>query len=166
MLSSIDSQMTDLKTLRSKYSNNIILSYLNINSVRNKLNDLKSVIFPCVDLVCIAESKLDDSFPESQFMVPGFKTYRFDVTADSGGLLMFVNDTIPSRTLTHNLPTDIQCIPIELNLRKQKWLILGIYRPPSQNLKSFIENISNQLDVISVYYDNINCSGRFQCYPI
>ena len=61
-------------------------------------------------------------------MVPGFKKpYRFDATAVSGGLLTYVNESIPSRVLPHRLPPDIQCIPIELNLRKQKWLILGIY---------------------------------------
>ena len=124
------------------------------------------MVFKNVDLVCIAETKLDQSFPESQFACDGFKKpYRFDVTNSSGGLLLYVNESIPSRLLPHSLPTDIQCIPIELNLRKQKWLVVSIYRPPSQSIKYFVEKISDQLDLFSAKYDNIIVLGDFNATP-
>ena len=40
-------------------------------------------------MLVIAETKLDDSFPTSQFVIPGFKKpYRLDVSVKAGGLLV------------------------------------------------------------------------------
>ena len=167
MISNKNDTLSNLRSLRSSNPKNVVLSYINVNSIRNKLNDLKNVVFNNVDLVCIAETKLDESFPESQFVCAGFKKpYRFDVTDKSGGLLLYVNESIPSRILPHNLPPDIQCIPIELNLRKQKWLVFNIYRPPSQSIKYFVEKISDQLDIFSTNYDNVILLGDFNDTPL
>ena len=84
-----------------------------------------------IDVICIAESKLYSYFPESQFRIPGYTIpYRHDVTGDSGGLLIYVKETIPSKILTDfTLPKEIQAIPIELNFRKSKWLLLLFIDP-------------------------------------
>ena len=55
-----------LKSLRIYNHSNIIVSYLNINSIRNKLDDLKLIIDENVDILCIAETKTDESFPTAQ----------------------------------------------------------------------------------------------------
>ena len=95
------------------------------------------------------------SLPESLFLLPGFhKPYRLDKTATSGGLLVYVRSSIASRLMNlHQLPTDIQLIPIELNLRKQTWLSLALYRPRDQNLSYFIDIISELLDVYAKNYE-------------
>ena len=49
--------MKDLYSLR-KYLQNIIISYLNLNSIRNKSNDLNILISDPVDILCVAQSKL------------------------------------------------------------------------------------------------------------
>ena len=41
---------------------------------------------------------------------------------------------------------DIQVIPVELNLRKEKWLLLASYRPPCQNQKYFLDNMETLID--------------------
>ena len=88
---------SELDKLRLKHPKNVILAYLNINSVRNKLHDLHNMINKNVDVLCIAETKLDDSFPEGQFLLDGFhKPFRLDKSATSGGLLCYVNSTIPA----------------------------------------------------------------------
>ena len=61
-----DSLNTDLKTLRCSFPKNVILSYININSIRNKLDNLQSIINNTVDILAIAEPKIDDSFPMHQ----------------------------------------------------------------------------------------------------
>ena len=95
-------------------------------------------------------------------MAAGFKKpYRFNVSDTSGGLMIYVNEAIPSRRIPSSLPPDIQCIPIELNLRKQKWLVLSIYRHHSQTLQYFIDKISNQLDLFYKDYDNVILLGDF-----
>ena len=82
--------------VRQRYPQNIIISYLNINSIRNKLNNLKTLISDSVgkENLSIAESKLDESFSNGEIALEGFKKpYRLDVTASSGGLLIYAKAT-------------------------------------------------------------------------
>ena len=162
-----DSLNTDLKTLRCSYPKNVIFSYININSIRNKLDNLQSIINNTVDVLAIAETKIDDSFPSSQFNLKGYKKpYRLDINSKSGGLLIYVNNDITSRKPKHlTTALDIQAIPVELNLKKQKWLIISIYRPPKQCLSYFLEEISNLLDMSIKTYENIVLMGDFNAEP-
>ena len=53
-----------------------------------------------IDILAIAETKLNKSFPEQQFFSEGYKLpYRHDQTHKSGGLLVYINKDIPSRRL-------------------------------------------------------------------
>ena len=137
-----------LKALRNKHPKNIIISYINMNSIMNKFTNFASLIQNSVDVLVIAVTKLDASFPTSQFEIPGFKTpYRLDVSSSSGGLLVYVTDRIVSRGLWGApVQGDIQVIPVELNLRKDKWLLLASYRPPCQNQKYFLDNMETLID--------------------
>ena len=77
-----------------------------------------------VEIVSIAETKLDYSFPNPQFLIPNFQQpFRLDISRNSGGLLVFVRSSIPARMLS-------QVIPFEINLRKEKSLFLSVYKPP------------------------------------
>ena len=150
------------------HKNNVIFSYININSIRNKLKDLSAIVGEEVDILSIAETKLDISFPEAQFMLANFKKpYRFDVTDTSGGLLTYVNRNITSRQLFPCLiPSDIQIIVVELKLRKHNWLLFSIYRPPSQNLKYFLENLTLLIDYYALTYENLVIMGDFNDTPL
>ena len=60
---------------------------------------------------------------------------------------MYVNENIPSRLLKeHVIPNDAEIMRVEINLRKQKWIILGIYHPPNLNEKYFFDNLSRCID--------------------
>ena len=128
-----------LKSLRIHNHSNIIVSHLNINSIRNKFDDLKLVIDENVDILCIAETKIDESFPTAQFILPGYhKPYRLDITDKQGGLLVYIKSHLSFKLLSiHNTSNDIQVIPFELNLREKKWMFMCIYRPPKQNSQYF-----------------------------
>ena len=80
----------------------------------------------------MAERKLDSSFSESHFLLPGIrKPFRLDVTTRKGGLLVFVNNDIPSKYLRNfHLPGDIQAIPLEINLKQCKILLVSRYIDP------------------------------------
>ena len=69
----------DLKALRLKNFNKLILAHLNINSLRNKFEFLISLIKDNTDFLMISETKLDQSFPTNQFMINGFSIpFRLD----------------------------------------------------------------------------------------
>ena len=46
-----------LKRLRHSHLNNVIFSYLNINSSRNKFGNLDNLVDRNIDILCIAETK-------------------------------------------------------------------------------------------------------------
>lgn len=145
----MNGDLVRLKSLRYKFPKNIILSYLNINSVRNKLSDLGFLIGELVDILSIGETKIDDSFPSSQLYLPNFKApYRLDITSQSGGLLTFVRN-VPSRKLTDltdfKIPSDIQIITIELNLKNRKRLLFSVYKPPKQYPRYFLDKLSDAI---------------------
>ena len=53
---------------------NPIVGYLNINSLRNKIDNPREVCKKVqIDVLCINETKLDDSFPDSQFKINGYQ---------------------------------------------------------------------------------------------
>jgi len=92
----------------------------------------------------------------------GYKQpYRLDISSKSGGLLVFVKSDIPSKLLSgFETPKGYQFVSIELNLRKQKWLIVSIYRPPSLNIDTFLNCLSNLLDFYASY-DRVIVMGDF-----
>ena len=114
--------MDSFKVVRLQNPKNIIFSYIHINSIRNKFRSLCSLISSHVDILSIAETKLDYSFHNAQFLIPNFRQpFRLDVSRNSGGLLVFVRSSTPARMLSnYRLPPDIQAIRPEINLRKEK----------------------------------------------
>ena len=91
---------SELKLLRLKYPKNIIISYININSIRNKFTGFSEMIGENIDILVISETKIDASFPTSQFLINGFKSpYRLDVSGNSGGILVYVRASSFRNTL-------------------------------------------------------------------
>ena len=65
--------------------NKIIFAHLNINSIRNKFDQLADLIKKKkkkkkkIDVLMISESKIDDYFPDSEFFLDEYSTpYRLD----------------------------------------------------------------------------------------
>ena len=62
-------------------------------------------------------------------------------------------------------PSDIQMIPVEINLKKQKWCAIAIYTPPSQCKNYFITELTKILDKCRVSYENTVILGDFNMQP-
>ena len=57
-----------LNELSKEHQNNPIIGYLNKNSLRNKINDLRKICRKTqIHILCIDETKLDESFPDVRF---------------------------------------------------------------------------------------------------
>ena len=108
----LDEIFQDLRNVRLKNLGRIILANLNINSVRNKFDQLKTIIKDNVDILILTETKIDASFPEAQFNIDGYsKPFRLDTNSYGGGLLIFVREDIPCKQLVkHTFPNDIEGI--------------------------------------------------------
>ena len=107
------------------------------------------------------------SFPVNQFKIEGYKTpYRLDISQNKGGIMAYINENIPSRRLMKTtIPRDIQIIPFEINIRKRKWLILAIYKPPNQNHDYFLCQLKIVLDTYLCLYQDFILIGDFNLQP-
>ena len=154
--------LSKIKNLWLSNVNRIVIGNLNINSLPNKFNQLKELVLKYVDMLVLTETKLDDSFPNSQFLVDGFsEPFRIDRNRSGGGIVIYVRENIPSKLLTrHFFPNDIEGLFVELGFRKYKWLLLGTCHPHSQSDQYFFENVDKALDKYS-YYDKILLEGNF-----
>ena len=61
-----------LKNIRNSNVNKLTFGHLNINSLRNKSDQLTEMVKGFADIFLISESKLDDSFSERQFIIDGY----------------------------------------------------------------------------------------------
>ena len=78
--------------LRLKYPRNPLIGYLNINSLRNKIIDVRELIGRLqLDYFVISETKLDSSFPSAQFHAGDYeRRNRRDRNESGVGLIEFV----------------------------------------------------------------------------
>ena len=107
----------DLKALRLKNVNKMIIAHLNINSLRNKFEFLISVIKDNIDIFKISETKLDQSFPANQFMTNGFSApFKLDQNHKGGGIILYIREDIPSR-LVSTESSQVEGFFVEINLR-------------------------------------------------
>ena len=90
------------------------MSHININSIRNKFELLVEAVMGNVDILMVTETKIDETFPTSQFIIPGFTSlYRFDRTKDGGGILVYIREDTPSKLLNISyIASDIECLGI------------------------------------------------------
>ena len=58
-----------LKSLRSNHPQKIIIGHININSIRYKFDILKPMLTEVFDILIISETKLDDSFSDTQWKI-------------------------------------------------------------------------------------------------
>ena len=121
--------------MKAQSSDKLILGHLNIKSVRNKFEALKFLIGNNIDILLISETKLDHSFPSTQFLIKGSSaSYRFDRNSKGGGLLFYIREDIPSKILTYNSNCDIETLLAEISLSKRNWLLNGSYNPTKSQI--------------------------------
>ena len=63
---------SELKNLRLKNVGRLVVGYLNINSVRNKFEGLKDFVSDHIDVLMVAETNIDNSFPKGQLFIQGY----------------------------------------------------------------------------------------------
>ena len=110
-----------LREIRVENVGRIVIGTLSINSIASKFEKLKVIISNSLDILVIQETKLDSSFPDSQFLMDGYrKPYRLDRNRH-GGVMVYITEDIPSRELQkHHFTKTVEGLFIEVNLRKKQ----------------------------------------------
>ena len=152
----------DLKALRLKNFNKLIIVHLNINSLRNKFEFLISLTKDNIDILMISETKLDQSFPTNQFMMNGFGApFRLDRNDKGSGIILYIREDIPSR-LVSTESSQVEGFFVEINLRnKKKWLLCCCCNPKKDFITQDLHALSKSFDVLTSKYDNLLFVGDF-----
>ena len=151
------------KTLRNKNKHNPFIAYLNVNSFRHKIHDVRNLISEIEpEVITISETKIDGTFPDAQFIIDGYQNpglYIKDRNQHGGGLITYIKRGIPHKRLPKIEPENLEITCIELTFGKRKWGYVTIYRPPNQNMKAFFTDLCKCLEQITNHYDHIIVTG-------
>ena len=157
------SDLDILNGLTSKNLNRVLIGYLNINSLRNKFEILVSSIAVNLDILMISETKLDESFPVSQFFRSGFENpIRLDRSSSGGGITLYTREGIPFKSLKSNcLSANTEAFLVEVKINKKKWLLCYSYNPHKALIENHINVLRKALGIYLHKYDHILLIGDF-----
>ena len=155
----------EIEKFKLKHAKNMIISHYNINSIRHKFIEMRNILdLQLCDILGISETKLDNSFPLSQFCVENYKLYRQDRNSRGGGIMIYVKDTIPHRIIKEHSGEKnlIDFITIELTTQRGKWNLTYIYCPPrvpNNLLKDFMHSLSDYFvsrNTLCLFFGDLN----------
>ena len=103
-------------SIRKRNLNKLMIVHFNINLFRLKFDSLVHKITGNVEIIMISESKLNNSFPQGQFLIKGYsKPYRIDRNCWGGGMVLYVRADISSELLSIE-PLPMKGFYVEINL--------------------------------------------------
>ena len=73
--------------------------------------------------------------------------------------MIFVREGIPTKPLKTTFTQE--GLFIEVNLKKQKWLLFGGYNPAKSLISTFLSELSLVLDQLLISYENLIIMGDF-----
>ena len=121
-----------LKKDRLNYPRNPLIGYLDINSIRIKISDIREV-FGKLQLGCfiLSETKIDKRFPSAQFNIHDYEIRnRRDRDKHGGGFIEFVRKGFITKRMKEYETKLSETICTEFTVSKKKWFCLSVYRPP------------------------------------
>ena len=153
-----ESSYSILQSSRIKNVDKIVLGHININSIRNKFDVLVDLIRDKIDILLISETKIDNSFPTSQFVIQGYTPFRLDCSANGGGLLLYTRNDIPSKKLPYLASGNIECIILEITISNKKWFLGGggAYSPDKSTISTHLSTLTKIFSVITHLYMTIS----------
>ena len=140
---------------------NIVIGHLNVNSLRNKFNVAEELVQNKVDICLLSETKSDETFSNQQFVINGCKLFRRDRNCHGEDVLCYINENISSKTVNVEvIVKECEIVLIEFSIRSRKWLFIGLYKPPSQNEKNCLDNLSLIINRLTFQYENVMLIGN------
>ena len=151
---------------RQKHPKNLIISHVNINSVRNKFEYVYDLLSKgLIDVLCITETKLDDSFSSILFACQGYKCYRKDRNMSSGGMMIFIREDIPhNRMSLHEIESQschIECMVFHFQVKKFKFYVICTYKNPRVPNHLFVSMFREMLNKLDTNGDDLLVMGDF-----
>ena len=105
----------------------------------------------------VSETKIDDTFLESQILTEVFtKPFRLGRTAKGGRIFLSIREDRPCRYIKQiSLNSSFEGFFVELNLRSKEWLLGCSYNHHKENIAFHFSNVSAALEKHCTDYENV-----------
>ena len=89
-----------------------------MHSFRSKFYTLTSIVKENIGILMISETKLDSSFPQTQFRTEGYaiSQFRNDRNSHDGDIKLFIRKDVPAKKISITPLKDFEEIFVELSL--------------------------------------------------
>ena len=127
------------------YKFNIKIGYLNINSVVNKVDEVKELLNTNIfDILFLAETKIDSTVSSHLVSYPGFRTIRKDRKKGAGGLLAYIRNDLSAYRRLKLESSNIESIYLDVKgCNNSRFIVCGCYRSPTKCKESdFLASLS------------------------
>ena len=108
--------------------------------------------------MCLSETYLNTSIPDSRLEISGYNLIRSDHPNDikRGGGCIYFKEILPVRVI--NIPYLKEALLLEMNYNNKRVIVSVIYRSPSQNNSEFdsflrsVERLLSDLKKLNHFY--------------
>lgn len=162
-LFAVDDAQMDIRQLRDNNRKQCIIANLNINSLPNKFAEIKEwLISNAFDILSVQETKIDRSFPNTQFHVDGYNLFRRDRVKGGGGIAVYIRDTIVA-SRKKQIGKRLESILFDLRIGHRQFALISAYKPPSVDNTTFTSELISLLDEATRVSENVICIGDLNC---
>ena len=93
---------------------------------------LKLLIETSLDILAVTETKLANDTTDEDIEIEGYFTIRNDRDKNGGGVLLYYKDSLAAyQEQKMEVPSTIEGTWINVKCQSQTWLIVCVYRPPT-----------------------------------
>jgi len=150
-----------------RHANNLKFGHSNENSISGfKFFDVKNMLTNnLLDILVLSETKIDDSYPDSQFYVKGFKLYRQDRTNFGGFLIIYARSDLLTKRVNNAKTTGLESITIEVRTKRnsRRFILAGLYRPLRITKEIWTSELERLIESISRLSDDYTLLGDLNC---
>ena len=149
-----------------RFFTGLIVAHLNVCSLFKNIEEIRHILTENhIHILCLCETRLDDSITNAEMSVHGYRLVRRDRNRNGGGVIVYIHESIDfceRKDLNHcDNFLEILCIQIKLPHQKPFIIVLW-YRPPDCNISVFdsLEDVLQNVEATFLDYiliGDINC---------
>ena len=127
------------------------IDHLNIQSLRNKLDELRLFCNEYkLHILSLNETWLDENISDDELQLTGYNIIRKDRDSFGGGVAVYIDEHLQFNHINMEARPNIEVIWFELIPTKSKKILFGsLYRPPNFDASIFLQEVESII---------VNCS--------
>ncbi|XP_071056476.1 uncharacterized protein [Onthophagus taurus] len=138
------------------------VAHLNVRSLLPKTGDVAELLqSENFDILCVSETWLSPSIDDALVSIDGYCLYRRDRVGRGGGVAIYARNVFASKSIAFEMRDSCEQVWIDVRIGSVKCVVGCIYRPPTTNNTTFMDDLEFQLAELRLRYSMIFCLGDF-----